>query len=60
LVSGGLVSLDGIHLTARGYAVMANKFLEAVDATYGSNFIAAGVKANTGDYPTNYSPFMIH
>jgi len=58
LVTGGLVSLDGIHLTARGYAVMANKFLEAVDATYGSNFIAAGVKANTGDYPTNYSPSL--
>ncbi|MCF8274881.1 MAG: G-D-S-L family lipolytic protein [Flavobacteriaceae bacterium] len=58
LVTGGLVSLDGIHLTARGYAVMANKFLEAIDATYGSNFIAAGVKANPGDYPTNYSPLL--
>jgi hypothetical protein len=58
LVTGGLVSLDGIHLTARGYAVMANKFLEAIDATYGSNFIGAGVKANPGDYPTNYSPLL--
>ncbi|SDG66341.1 SGNH/GDSL hydrolase family protein [Winogradskyella thalassocola] len=58
LVTGGLVSLDGVHLTARGYAVMANKFLEAIDMTYGSNFIAAGVKANTGDYPTNYSPTL--
>lgn len=58
LVSGGLISLDGVHLTARGYAVMANKFLEAIDATYGSNFIAAGVKANVGDYPTNYSPTL--
>ncbi|WP_400076148.1 G-D-S-L family lipolytic protein [Winogradskyella sp. R77965] len=58
LVTGGLVSLDGIHLTSRGYAMMANKFLEAIDATYGSNFIAAGVKANTGDYPTNYSPTL--
>lgn len=55
LVVGGLVSLDGVHLTARGYAVMANKFLEAIDTTYGSNFIAAGVKANVGNYPTNYS-----
>ncbi|MBF8149759.1 G-D-S-L family lipolytic protein [Winogradskyella sp. F6397] len=58
LVTGGLVSLDGVHLTARGYAIMANKFLEAIDLTYGSNFIAAGVKANTGDYPTNYSPTL--
>lgn len=58
LVTGGLVSLDGVHLTARGYAVMANKFLEAIDATYGSNFIAAGVKANSGDYPVVYSPSL--
>ena len=29
LVTGGMVSLDGIHLTSRGYAFMANKFLEA-------------------------------
>ena len=58
LVRGGLVSLDGIHLTARGYAVMANEFLKAIDATYGSNFIAAGVKANVGNYPTNYSPSL--
>ena len=56
LVRGGLVSLDGIHLTSRGYAVMANEFLKAIDATYGSNFIAAGVKADVGTYPTNYSP----
>lgn len=38
LVTGGLVGLDGIHLTARGYALMANKMLAAIDATYGSNF----------------------
>lgn len=55
LVQGGLISLDGVHLTSRGYAVLANKFLEAIDAKYGSNFIAAGYSANAGDYPTNYS-----
>ncbi|MEJ1221252.1 SGNH/GDSL hydrolase family protein [Sediminicola sp. 1XM1-17] len=58
LVTGGLVSLDGIHLTARGYAVMANKFLEAIDATYGSNFIEAKAKVSVGSYPTNYSPAL--
>ncbi len=42
LVFGGLVSLSGIHLTARGYALMANEFLEQIDATYGSNFGASG------------------
>lgn len=56
LATGGLISLDGVHLTSRGYAAMANAFLQAIDAKYGSNFIAAGVKANVGEYPTNYSP----
>jgi hypothetical protein len=58
LVFGGLVSLDGIHLTARGYALMANEFLKAIDATYGSNFVASGNVAKAGDYPTNYSPTL--
>jgi hypothetical protein len=58
LVLGGFISLDGIHLTARGNAVIANKFLEAIDAAFSSNFIAAGVKANPGNYPTNYSPTL--
>ena len=42
LVFGGMVSLDGIHLTTRGYALMAKKILEGIDATYGSNFGASG------------------
>ncbi|WP_369998622.1 G-D-S-L family lipolytic protein [Winogradskyella sp.] len=58
LVFGGLVSLDGIHLTARGYALMANSFLKAIDATYGSNFEASGNLAKAGEYPTNYSPSL--
>ena len=58
LVMGGLVSLDGIHLTARGYALMANEFLRAIDATYGSNFEASGNFADAGSYPTNYSPLL--
>lgn len=58
LVTGGLVSLDGIHLTARGYAYMANKFLEAIDTGFGTNFKASGNMAKAGDYPTNYSPLL--
>ncbi|MFD0834568.1 G-D-S-L family lipolytic protein [Mariniflexile aquimaris] len=58
LVTGGLVSLDGVHLTSRGYAVMANKFLEAIDIAYGSNFVASGNVASAGNYPTNYSPAL--
>jgi len=56
LVTGGLVSLDGVHLTARGYALMANKILAAMDADFGSNFTTAtNGLAKAGDYPTNYS-----
>ncbi len=59
LVTGGLVSLDGVHLTARGYALMANKILAAMDAEFGSNFTkATGGLAVAGDYPTNYSPML--
>ena len=58
LVTGGLVSLDGVHLTSRGYAYMANSFLLAIDNHYGSNFVASGNVAKAGDYPTNYSPML--
>jgi len=57
LVTGGMISLDGIHLTARGYALMANEILKAIDVTYGSNFTTAtNGLAKADDYPTNYSP----
>ncbi len=58
LVFGGVFSLDGIHPNARGYAFIANEFLKAIDATYGSNFEEAGVLAKAGDFPTNYSPTL--
>lgn len=59
LVTGGLVSLDGIHLTPRGYALMANKILAAMDAKFGSNFTTAtSGLAKAGDYPTNFSPML--
>ncbi len=54
LVFGGLVSLDGIHLTSRGYAYMANKFMEAIDATYGSNFQESNSMLKAADYTTIY------
>jgi len=59
LVTGGLVSLDGVHLTARGYALMANKILAAMDVKFGSNFTTAtNGLAKAGDYPTNYSAML--
>ncbi len=37
-VVGGAFSLDGVHPSARGYALIANKFMEAINAKYGSTF----------------------
>ena len=54
LVFGGFFSLDGVHTTARGSALIANGMMEAIDAHYGSNLSDAAAKA--ADYPTNYSP----
>ncbi|TLP72902.1 G-D-S-L family lipolytic protein [Maribacter sp. ACAM166] len=58
LVTGSAFSLDGIHPTARGYALLANEFMKAIDATYGSSFEASGNFVNVGDYPTNYAPTL--
>jgi len=58
LVVGGAVSLDGVHPTSRGYALVVNEMMKAIDATYGSNFEASGNLVNIGDYPTNYSPSL--
>ena len=53
-ITGGLVSVSGIHLTARGYALMANEFLEQIDATYGSNFGASGSMVKAGNFVVFY------
>lgn len=58
LVFGGLVSLDGIHLTPRGYALMANSFLESIDTAYGSNFVESGNIAKAVDFTVNFSPTL--
>lgn len=35
-VSGGAFSLDGVHLTPRGNALLANEFIKSINAKYGS------------------------
>ena len=45
-VTGGAFSLDGVHPSPRGYAMIANKFVLAINTKYGSNL--KGV--NLGDY----------
>ncbi|WP_424493135.1 G-D-S-L family lipolytic protein [Salinimicrobium sp. GXAS 041] len=47
-VTGGAFSLDGVHLTPRGYALVANKIIEEVNETYN----ATVPKVNIGNYPT--------
>lgn len=47
-ITGGAFSLDGVHLTPRGYAYVANATIDAINATYGSNL----PKVNLGDYKT--------
>lgn len=49
-VTGNTFSLDGVHPSPKGYALIANKFMEAINATYGSNF--KGV--NLGQYQILY------
>ncbi|GAA4164871.1 SGNH/GDSL hydrolase family protein [Chryseobacterium ginsenosidimutans] len=35
-VTGGTFSLDGVHLTGRGYAIVANEFIKAINKKYRS------------------------
>jgi lysophospholipase L1-like esterase len=49
-VVGGAFSLDGVHPSARGYALIANKFMEAINAKYGSTFRPVDI----GRYPIQY------
>ncbi len=36
-VSGGLFSLDGVHPTSRGYAIIANEFIKVINQKWGAN-----------------------
>jgi lysophospholipase L1-like esterase len=51
LVFGNAFSLDGVHPTSRGYAFLANEFVKAINATYGSNLPLV----NIGNYNNLFS-----
>lgn len=53
-VKGGAFSLDGIHLTARANAYVANQFLAAINATYGSTLRMY----KPGNFPISYPAFL--
>ncbi|SEP39708.1 SGNH/GDSL hydrolase family protein [Mucilaginibacter sp. OK283] len=45
-ISGGLFSLDGVHLTPRGYAIVADEFIKAINDKYNSSI----PRVNISDY----------
>lgn len=51
-ISGQVLSLDGIHATPRGYAIIANEFIRAINAKYS----ASVPLVNVNDYRGNIFP----
>ena len=51
LVFGNAFSLDGIHPTSRGYALLANEFAKSINAKYGSNLPAVNVGLYNNLFP---------
>ena len=35
-ITGGVFSLDGVHMTGKGYAIIANEFIKAINSKYNS------------------------
>lgn len=48
--TGGGFSLDGVHPSPRGYAILANAFAEAINTKYGSNLPGVNPLGFTGLY----------
>ncbi len=47
-VTGGAFSLDGVHPTGRGYAIIANEFIKAINTKYRSNLPMISPNSYTG------------
>lgn len=47
-VSGGAFSLDGVHPNAKGYALLANEYIKAINNKYGCRIPLADVNAYKG------------
>lgn len=56
-VTGGGFSLDGVHPSPRGYALISNEFIKAINATYGSNFKGVSLGSYRILYPQNPDNF---
>ncbi|GAB4332268.1 MAG: hypothetical protein OHK0038_07850 [Flammeovirgaceae bacterium] len=51
-ITGGLFSLDGVHPTPRGYAIVANEMIKAMNGKFKTNI----AQVNIGDYRTVIFP----
>jgi len=49
-ISGKTFSLDGVHMTAQGYSVAANFFIEAINDKYGSGITTVSPRLYPGIY----------
>lgn len=56
-VTGGAFSLDGVHPSPRGYALIADEFFKAINATYGSNFKGVNIGTYRILYPQDPNDF---
>ena len=56
-VIGGGFSMDGVHPSPRGYALIANKFIEAINTKYGSNLKGVNLGNYRILYPLNPASF---
>lgn len=53
-IEGGVFSLDGVHPNARGYAIVANKFIEVINRFYKSNIPMVNINSYKGiTFPSN-------
>lgn len=50
-VSGGLFSLDGVHPTSQGYAIIANEFLKVINSKFGASIPMINVATIPGSLP---------
>lgn len=52
-VTGGAFSMDGVHPCPRGYAVIANAFMDAINKKYGSNLKPVDISKYRVQFPSS-------
>ncbi|MNY80078.1 hypothetical protein D3C86_2209820 [compost metagenome] len=52
-VTGGAFSLDGVHPSGRGYGLIANIFIDAINAKYGSTLRHVDLALYPIQYPAS-------